>query len=80
MINGREDEKVQDAVIALRKQFPKSAVSGISADFSVKGQVEALSDKLKSNPLITQIPLQYLASRFGMTPETFSRIRRKMVS
>lgn len=47
MINGRDEEKVQDAVIALRKQFPKSAISGISADFSVKGQVEALSDQLK---------------------------------
>ncbi len=30
--------------------------------------------------LFTQVPLQYLASMLGMTPETFSRIRRKMLS
>ena len=30
--------------------------------------------------LFNQVPLQYLASMLGMTPETFSRIRRKMVS
>jgi CRP/FNR family transcriptional regulator, anaerobic regulatory protein len=30
--------------------------------------------------LFNQVPLQYLASMLGMTPETFSRIRRKMIS
>jgi CRP-like cAMP-binding protein len=30
--------------------------------------------------IFNQVPLQYLASMLGMTPETFSRIRRKMVS
>ncbi|MCB0734072.1 MAG: Crp/Fnr family transcriptional regulator [Flavobacteriales bacterium] len=30
--------------------------------------------------LFNQIPLQYLASMLGMTPETFSRIRRKSIS
>ncbi len=31
------------------------------------------------NPaLFNQVPLQYLASMLGMTPETFSRIRKKM--
>lgn len=33
------------------------------------------------NPaLFNQVPLQFLASMLGMTPETFSRIRKKMVS
>lgn len=30
--------------------------------------------------LFNQVPLQYLASMLGMTPETFSRIRNKKVS
>lgn len=30
--------------------------------------------------LFNQIPLQYIASMLGMTPETFSRIRKKMSS
>lgn len=30
--------------------------------------------------LFEQVPLQYLASMLGMTPETFSRIRKKLAS
>ncbi|GAL83821.1 hypothetical protein MYP_1049 [Sporocytophaga myxococcoides] len=30
--------------------------------------------------LFNQVPLQYIASMLGMTPETFSRIRKKMQS
>ena len=30
--------------------------------------------------LFNQVPLQYLASMLGMTPETFSRIRKKQLS
>ena len=33
----------------------------------------------QQNPeLLNQVPLQYLASMLGMTPETFSRIRKKL--
>lgn len=31
----------------------------------------------KNKELFNQVPLQYLASMLGMTPETFSRIRKK---
>ena len=33
-----------------------------------------------NSELFNQIPLQYIASMLGMTPETFSRIRRKQIS
>ena len=34
----------------------------------------------QNRELFNLVPLQYLASMLGMTPETFSRIRRKMIS
>ncbi|WP_448700558.1 Crp/Fnr family transcriptional regulator [Mucilaginibacter sp. AW1-3] len=34
----------------------------------------------QNRELFNQVPLQYLASMLGMTPETFSRIRRKKLS
>jgi CRP-like cAMP-binding protein len=33
----------------------------------------------QNRELFNQVPLQFLASMLGMTPETFSRIRRKMI-
>ncbi|MBA4850056.1 Crp/Fnr family transcriptional regulator [Emticicia sp. BO119] len=34
----------------------------------------------QNRELFNQVPLQYIASMLGMTPETFSRIRRKAIS
>lgn len=34
----------------------------------------------KNRELFNQVPLQYIASMLGMTPETFSRIRKKQLS
>lgn len=34
----------------------------------------------ENKELFNQVPLQYIASMLGMTPETFSRIRRKSIS
>lgn len=34
----------------------------------------------QNKELFNQVPLQYIASMLGMTPETFSRIRRKEIS
>ncbi|WP_337040925.1 Crp/Fnr family transcriptional regulator [Emticicia sp. 17c] len=34
----------------------------------------------QNRELFNQVPLQYIASMLGMTPETFSRIRRRAIS
>lgn len=41
---------------------------------------EKFLELLQQNPMIfNQVPLQYLASMLGMTPETLSRLRRKLL-
>ena len=45
---------------------------------SAEERYEMLFDQ--NRELFNQVPLQYLASMLGMTPETFSRIRKKMIS
>jgi CRP/FNR family transcriptional regulator, anaerobic regulatory protein len=46
-----------------------------------KSAEERYEDFFKQNPsLFNQVPLQYIASMLGMTPETFSRIRNKQLS
>jgi CRP/FNR family transcriptional regulator, anaerobic regulatory protein len=42
---------------------------------SAKGRYAAFFDQNKE--LFNRVPLQYIASMLGMTPETFSRIRKK---
>lgn len=42
---------------------------------------ERYNKLFENNPeLFNQVPLQYIASMLGMTPETFSRIRKKKIS
>lgn len=42
---------------------------------------EKVRQLLAVNPeIFLQVPLQYIASMLGMTPETLSRVRRKMIS
>jgi CRP-like cAMP-binding protein len=46
-----------------------------------KSAEERYHDFFAQNPsLFNQVPLQYIASMLGMTPETFSRIRNKQLS
>ena len=46
-----------------------------------KSAEERYHEFFKQNPsLFNQVPLQYIASMLGMTPETFSRIRNKQLS
>lgn len=46
-----------------------------------KSAEERYNDFFAQNPsLFNQVPLQYIASMLGMTPETFSRIRNKQLS
>lgn len=46
----------------------------MSAEEKVKSLLDSNSD------IFLQVPLQYIASMLGMTPETLSRIRKKMIS
>ncbi|WP_404985386.1 SDR family NAD(P)-dependent oxidoreductase [Chryseobacterium sp. M5] len=48
IINGRHKEKTEKAVLKLQKQFPDSKVSGISADFSSKEEVNNLLNLLNN--------------------------------
>lgn len=42
---------------------------------------EKIHNLMQENPeIFLQVPLQYIASMLGMTPETLSRVRRKMIS
>jgi len=45
---------------------------------SAEARYKRLLDQ--NRELLNQVPLQYLASMLGMTPETFSRIRKKQSS
>ena len=46
VINGRDEQKVQGAVAALRAEVPGAEVSGLAADFADAEQVERLLDSL----------------------------------
>ncbi len=46
-----------------------------------KSAEQRYQEFFNQNPsLFNQVPLQYIASMLGMTPETFSRIRKKQLS
>lgn len=58
----------------------------ITLENRVFGQLSMTSEEKIKDLLVTnseifnRVPLQYIASMLGMTPETLSRVRRKMIS
>lgn len=46
IINGRQKKKIEKAIFQLRQEFPTAKISGISADFSRKEEVNALLHEL----------------------------------
>jgi NAD(P)-dependent dehydrogenase (short-subunit alcohol dehydrogenase family) len=67
IINGRNKKQVEEVVQALQKAFPNGKVSGITADFGKKEDVEAL---------ITQLPaIDILVNNVGIfEPKPFAEI------
>ncbi|WP_205511585.1 SDR family NAD(P)-dependent oxidoreductase [Longitalea arenae] len=67
IINGRKDKQVEEVVAALQKAFPKGKISGISADFGKKEEVEALIAQLP--------PIDILVNNIGIfEPKPFADI------
>lgn len=46
IINGRNQEKINEAVFKLKTEFPTAYISGIKTDFEKKEEVDVLLDKL----------------------------------
>ncbi len=69
---------------AMEKQFIASCF--VQLEDRVFGHLSLTAEErydqlFKSTPeLFNQVPLQYIASMLGMSPETFSRIRKKKIS
>lgn len=51
----------------------------IFGHLSLSAEERYLAFYTENKALFNQVPLQYLASMLGMTPETFSRIRKKLM-
>lgn len=52
--------------------------SRINSHLSMSAEERYLKFFENNKALFNQVPLQYIASMLGMTPETFSRIRKKL--
>src|SRR5687768_12121010 len=46
IINGRTEDRVQEAVEKLRQQIPGASISGVAADFSKAADVNKLIEKV----------------------------------
>ncbi|OCK52594.1 oxidoreductase [Chryseobacterium sp. CBo1] len=75
IINGRQNEKTQQAVLDLKQKFPSAKVSGIAADFSDKNQVDELLKQLNDiDILINNVGIFELKDFMLITDDEWQRI------
>ncbi|MEO6944787.1 MAG: SDR family oxidoreductase [Lacisediminihabitans sp.] len=74
IINGRSEDRLQDAVAQLRDSAPGGSVSGIVADFADAAQVERLLDRLgEVDILVNNVGLFDLAPFQGISDSEWQR-------
>lgn len=75
IINGRQKEKTEQAVTTLQEKFPDGKISGISADFSKKDEVNALLEQLHDiNILINNVGIFELKDFENINDEDWFKI------
>lgn len=69
VLNGRTEEKLNEAVEKLQQEFPEAAISGLVADFGQLHAVEELLDKLPEIDILINNVGIYTSQSFFETPE-----------
>jgi len=74
ILNGRVEERLNEAIQKLQQEFPKVAISGLAADFSKTNQVEELLEKLPEvDILINNVGVYSSGSFFETTDKDWYR-------
>jgi len=74
ILNGRVEERLNEAIQKLQQEFPKIAISGLTADFSKTNQVEELLEKLPEvDILINNVGIYSSGSFFETTDKDWYR-------
>ena len=68
-LNGREENRLQEAIDKLKKEVPGAKVDGIAADFAKVEEVEDLLRKLPEVDILINNVGIYGAQPFGTTPD-----------
>lgn len=75
IINGRNEEKINEAVFKLKIEFPTASISGIKADFAKKEEVDVLLDKLTDiDILVNNVGIFELKDFEDLSDEDWHRI------
>lgn len=75
IINGRNEEKINEAVFKLKTEFPAAAISGIKTDFEKKEEVDQLLDKLTDiDILVNNVGIFELKNFEDLADEDWHRI------